>query len=193
MVSSPSSISGKAAPTHQSTGVFISFGSNQSYLQHTPHQLLEMAQDILQRGGDKLGTVSSFWTSNAWPAYTGASDYTNAVCQIMPFDKQPRALLARLHAIEAELGRQRDPSNQWAARTMDLDLLDYNGLITDNDSLISLPHPRIALRDFVLLPLLEVSPNWVHPITCERGDLLLQRLLESGQTNGCIRVGNTGS
>jgi 2-amino-4-hydroxy-6-hydroxymethyldihydropteridine diphosphokinase len=188
MVVSPLTKSGLIAPFAQSTGVYVGLGSNLSHLNQTPNQLLDKAQEMLERGGDKIAAVSSFWTSNAWPAYTGASDYTNAVCKIHPCDDDPASLLARLHSIEAELGRQRDPHNQWASRTMDLDLLDYNGLITDNDDQLKLPHPKIGQRDFVLLPLLEVSPNWVHPNTCERGDILLDRLLQSNQTNGCIRV-----
>lgn len=177
------------APSHHSTGVFIGLGSNLSHLNLTPRQLLDAALDKVEEGGDKVVSVSSCWTSNAWPANTGALDYTNAVCQLLPFDENPAALLARLSSIEAELGRQRDPSNQWASRTMDLDLLDYNGLITESDSSLKLPHPRIAQRDFVLLPLLEVTPNWVHPITCERGDFLLRRLQKSNLTNGCVKLG----
>jgi 2-amino-4-hydroxy-6-hydroxymethyldihydropteridine diphosphokinase len=188
MVGLPSSISGMMVPNHHPTGVFIGFGSNLGHLNLTPHQLLEAALDRIEENGDKIVSVSSCWTSNAWPANTGASDYTNAVCQLLPFDDNPAALLARLYSIEAELGRQRDPSNQWASRTMDLDLLDYNGLITEIDSVLRLPHPRIAQRDFVLLPLLEITPNWVHPITCERGDLLLWRLQKTDLTNGCVKL-----
>jgi 2-amino-4-hydroxy-6-hydroxymethyldihydropteridine diphosphokinase len=184
---SPYTKSRSIAPEDQSTGVYIGLGSNRGHLNQTPHQLLDQARDMLSKGGDLIIATSSFWTSNAWPAFTGASDYTNAVCQILPFDDDPACLLARLHLIEAELGRQRDPLNQWASRTMDLDLLDYNGRITDNDAFLKLPHPRIGERDFVLLPLLELSPNWVHPITCERGDLLLQRLLENKASNNCVR------
>jgi 2-amino-4-hydroxy-6-hydroxymethyldihydropteridine diphosphokinase len=188
MVGSPSSISEMTVPNHHSTGVFIGLGSNLGHLNLTPLQLLDVALDKIEKGGDKIVSVSSCWTSNAWPANTGASDYTNAVCQLLPFDDNPAALLARLYSIEAELGRQRDPSNQWASRTMDLDLLDYNGLITESDSILRLPHPRIAQRDFVLLPLLEITPNWVHPITCERGDFLLRRLQKSDLTNGCVKL-----
>jgi 2-amino-4-hydroxy-6-hydroxymethyldihydropteridine diphosphokinase len=97
------------------------------------------------------------------------------------------SLLERLHKIEAEFGRQRDPQNRWAERTMDLDLLDYNGLVTKNDSFLTLPHPRIAERDFVLLPLMEVCPNWVHPITGIEGGILLRAIKNRDSNNNCRR------
>jgi 2-amino-4-hydroxy-6-hydroxymethyldihydropteridine diphosphokinase len=149
---------------------------------------MEHAILALEKGGDQVAAISSVWASNAWPIGTEASDYINAVCQVLPRDSDPAALLARLHTIEAELGRQRDPRNQWADRTMDLDLLDYNGLIRENDSFLVLPHPRIAERDFVLLPLLEVSPNWVHPNTGIEGRKLLDAIIRSQNSNHCWRL-----
>jgi 2-amino-4-hydroxy-6-hydroxymethyldihydropteridine diphosphokinase len=149
---------------------------------------MEHAILALEKGGDHVAAISSVWTSNAWPIGTEASDYINAVCQVLPRDSDAAALLARLHTIEAELGRQRDPRNQWTNRTMDLDLLDYNGLIRENDSFLVLPHPRIAERDFVLLPLLEVSPNWVHPNTGIEGRKLLDAIIRSQNSNHCRRL-----
>ena len=67
----------------------------------------------------------------------------------------------RLHAIEDRFGRKRGAPN--AARSLDIDLLDYDGRVM-NGALI-LPHPRLSGRGFVLLPLAEVAPNWVHPVT----------------------------
>jgi 2-amino-4-hydroxy-6-hydroxymethyldihydropteridine diphosphokinase len=187
MVISPSSIHGLPALIGQPTGVYIALGSNLGHLNFSSRQIIERALDFLNEGGDQVLAVSSIWTSKAWPARAGASDYTNAVCKVQPQDSDPAALMARLHGIEAELGRQRDPTNQWADRTLDLDLLDYNGQIRENDSFLTLPHPRIAARDFVLLPMLEVSLNWVHPITGIEGRKLLEKIYHSQSENQCQR------
>ncbi|GIU65855.1 hypothetical protein PsB1_0009 [Candidatus Phycosocius spiralis] len=105
-------------------------------------------------------------------------------------DSDPVALLRRLHWIEAILGRTRDVNNQWANRTLDLDLLDYNGMIKDESDCLNLPHPRLQERDFVLRPLLEIAPDWRDPRTGERGKLLLKRLEKTGKLNGCIKLAN---
>jgi 2-amino-4-hydroxy-6-hydroxymethyldihydropteridine diphosphokinase len=188
MVISPSSIIEGPALNGRPAGVYVALGSNLGHTNLSSRQLMDRALDRLEEGGDHVVATSSFWQSNAWPVGTGASDYINAVCQVLPRDNDPAALLARLHGIEAELGRQRDPQNQWVSRTMDLDLLDYNGLIRENDSFLVLPHPRIAERDFVLLPLLEVSPNWVHPITGIEGRKLLAATIQSQSTTHCRRL-----
>ena len=72
------------------------------------------------------------------------------------------AALAALHRIEEQFGRTRNQRNE--ARVLDIDLVDYGGMVTDREDLI-LPHPRMHERAFVLLPLHDVVPEWVHPIT----------------------------
>ena len=72
----------------------------------------------------------------------------------------PPALLAALLAVEARFGRRRGAPN--AARTLDLDLLDYDGTQCVSERL-ALPHPRLHERRFVLAPLAEIAPRWRHP------------------------------
>lgn len=76
-------------------------------------------------------------------------------------DLPPPALLHRLQAIEAQMGRQR--SVRFGPRLIDLDLLSYNDVILETAELV-LPHPRMHLRRFVLEPLAEIAPDWTHPI-----------------------------
>ena len=70
--------------------------------------------------------------------------------------------LAALHAVESNFGRQRRIRNE--ARVLDIDLLDFGGMHSDDMSLL-LPHPRMHQRAFVLLPLQDLAPDWVHPVT----------------------------
>lgn len=130
--------------------------------------------------GLRLTAVSRFWRTPAHPAGSGP-DYVNA-CAAAWVSDAPAALLARLHAIEAALGRER--SGRWAARGIDIDLLAMaDGVLPDPatqdtwralppadqarlapDRLI-LPHPRLQDRGFVLAPLAEIAPGWTHPRT----------------------------
>jgi 2-amino-4-hydroxy-6-hydroxymethyldihydropteridine diphosphokinase len=181
----PSSIINQEHKSAQFSGVYLSLGSNLRYLDQTPRTNLVRALNSLQAGGDKIIASSSLWRSDAWPAGTGAPSFINAVCQISPLDNNPANLLSRLHTIEAKFGRQRNPLNRWNARSLDLDLLDYNGIILQNNSFLELPHPRIHSRDFVLMPLLEISPNWVHPISGTTGRCLLDHLKMLGPMNNC--------
>jgi 2-amino-4-hydroxy-6-hydroxymethyldihydropteridine diphosphokinase len=98
--------------------------------------------------------------------------YVNAVA-IVATALPPAALLDRLLALEARFGRRRGARN--AARTLDLDLLDYHGLQFATPRLV-LPHPRLAERRFVLAPLAEIAPGWRHPRFGRRADALLARL-----------------
>ena len=102
--------------------------------------------------------------------------YVNGVATIAT-DLSPHALLDALQAVEAAFGRTRSMPN--AARTLDLDLLDYNGLEYASVRLV-LPHPRLHERRFVLAPLAEIAPGWRHPrLTFDAGELL--RRLPAGQ------------
>lgn len=83
--------------------------------------------------------------------------FVNACIEIeTPLD--PYALLRALHEIEAECGRDRPSEHRWGPRTLDLDLLAYDDLAVDTPGL-TLPHPRLFERAFVLVPLAEIAPN----------------------------------
>ena len=85
----------------------------------------------------------------------------------------PDQLLATLHGIEMAFGRIRQERNE--ARVLDLDLIDHDGLVRDDDQ-ITLPHPRMHLRTFVLCPLAEIAPGWTHPVLQLSVDELLENL-----------------
>ncbi len=87
--------------------------------------------------------------------------YVNGVAQIETL-LSPGKLLQRLHAIEKAAGRER--AERWGPRTLDLDIIDYDGLVLAEQGL-TLPHPGIAERIFVLKPIAEIEPGWRHPLT----------------------------
>jgi 2-amino-4-hydroxy-6-hydroxymethyldihydropteridine diphosphokinase len=88
-------------------------------------------------------------------------DYLNG-CAILQTSLTPIALLKTLLNIEAQFGRVRH--EPWGARTLDLDILLFDDLILATPSL-QIPHPRMAHRAFVLVPLAEIAPNWIEPVS----------------------------
>ena len=118
--------------------------------------------------------TSKFYVSTAWPD-PADPEFVNAVAEIRT-TLDPATLLKQLHAIEEQLGRRRGASN--APRTLDLDLLDYEGRIEAGPP--RLPHPRLESRGFALIPLADVAPMWRHPVTHRTvGELISD--LEPGQ------------
>ena len=108
--------------------------------------------------GMRLAACSRWYESAPVPP-SGQPPYVNGVLACAGAI-EPTALLAALHAIEAAAGRERGAVN--AARTLDLVIIDMDGMIRlDADPL--LPHPRAHLRAFVLRPLADVAPDWIHP------------------------------
>lgn len=123
--------------------------------------------------------VSRFYKTPCFPANAG-DDFINAAASV-EFFGTPYELLNTLHEIEAQLGRQR--KQRWAARTIDIDLVAFEGRVLPDvtafqhwrskslleqmseapDQLI-LPHPRLHERAFVLVPLNDVAPDWLHPV-----------------------------
>ena len=87
--------------------------------------------------------------------------------------KTPVTLIKTFQVIEKKLQRNRGLKNQ--PRTCDIDIIDYYGKII-NTSIINLPHPRSHLRNFVLYPLSEISPNWKHPALNQTIEFLIKRL-----------------
>ena len=98
--------------------------------------------------------------------------FVNAVAAVET-GLSPAALLEALLGLEAGFGRRRGRRN--AARTLDLDLLDYDGRRCDTPRLV-LPHPRLHERRFVLAPLAEIAPEWRHPLLAASAAELLTRL-----------------
>lgn len=128
----------------------------------------------------RVVAVSRLYRTPAWPPGNGP-DFANAVLMLQ-CGFPAHVLLARLHRMEARVGRVR--GRRWAPRVLDLDLLAQGAAIApdrltlrhwmdlseaaqarDTPETLILPHPRLADRAFVLIPALDVAPDWRHPLT----------------------------
>ncbi|UFN51400.1 2-amino-4-hydroxy-6-hydroxymethyldihydropteridine diphosphokinase [Roseomonas sp. OT10] len=109
--------------------------------------------------GLPLRALSGWWETPADPPDPRSPPYVNGVARLAGL-ADPAALLAGLQALEQGAGRLRPYRN--APRSLDLDLIAVGGVVRDAPDPV-LPHPRAHLRPFVLVPLAEVAPLWVHP------------------------------
>lgn len=151
--------------------ILVALGANLPGAFSTPERALLSAMDEMQRAGLTIAARSRIWLTAPVPA-SDQPDYRNAVIRIET-ELSSIALLNLLHRIEADFGRVRSVRNE--ARVIDLDLLAYGDEIIDTDD-ITLPHPRMHDRAFVLVPLCEIVPEWVHPVLSKPASVLLDNL-----------------
>ncbi|WP_420568550.1 2-amino-4-hydroxy-6-hydroxymethyldihydropteridine diphosphokinase [Thalassovita sp.] len=159
--------------------VVLALGSNQSLDGQGPEQLLRLALAKISASGVRVLRTSRFYETPCFPAGAGP-DYVNAVV-VVDTRQEPGPLLELLHKVEANLGRQRD--RRWGARTVDIDLIAHGQRVlpdvavfrtwlelpldrqqTEAPQQLILPHPRLQDRAFVLVPMLDVAPDWSHPV-----------------------------
>ena len=141
--------------------VFIGVGANLTPVGYdSPRAGCSAALERLANYGIDLVAMSRWYESAPVPK-SDQPWYLNAVA--MATTNRPAAeTLACLHQVEAAFGRVREVRN--AARVLDLDLIDFGELVHDAPEL-TLPHPRMHERAFVLLPMQELAPHWRHPIS----------------------------
>lgn len=152
--------------------VLIALGANLPSSFGTPLQTLEAAVTELVKRGVGVRAKSRWFRSEPVPA-SSQDWYINGVVSIDTSLEAPE-LLELLHDIEAEFGRVRGERN--AARVLDLDLVAYGNLVRQDQGPPEIPHPRMHDRAFVLLPLADIAPDWVHPVTGVGLEALIQRI-----------------
>lgn len=141
--------------------ILAAFGANLPSREGNPPQTYQKALSALKECGVNVVQASRLWQSSPVGTPDDQPWYTNAVMEVettMP----PEALLDTFLQIEADFGRVRTYRN--APKGIDLDLIDYHGKVQTTSDPI-LPHPRMHARGFVLLPLREIAPGWVHPVS----------------------------
>ncbi len=140
--------------------VYIALGSNLGDKQEHINQALEHINALQHT--QLVKSSSLIITSPV--GYTDQDDFLNGVCEVKTLLSAPRLMDALLD-IEKKLGRIR--TTHWGPRTIDLDMLYYDDLVTDDPHII-LPHPRMNERRFVLEPLNEIAPYALHPLLKKR-------------------------
>ena len=151
----------------------VAFGANLA----SPLENIKAAEERLRNEpGLTLKARSGLWLTEPEGGPAGQNWYHNQVL-IYETCLFPEELMTLLLQIEAGLGRVRE--ERWGPRTIDLDLLFLGGAVLESP-LVTLPHPRLHLRGFVLYPLSEAAPGWIHPLLGETAEALLKKLPEGG-------------
>ncbi|MGF1455544.1 MAG: 2-amino-4-hydroxy-6-hydroxymethyldihydropteridine diphosphokinase [Alphaproteobacteria bacterium] len=162
--------------------ILVALGSNLPSIAGESRSTLEAATASLDTGPTNVVARSRVYRSAPVPP-SGQPDFMNAVIALSS-TLAPESLMDRLHTVETQFGRRR--RDRWEARTLDLDLIDYHQFVTIGAShpetpdwpvgALVLPHPRMHQRAFVLRPLLDIVPNWVHPLLQVSARALLDTL-----------------
>ncbi len=139
---------------NQVNSIYLAIGSNLGNKKNN----IEKAKFILSQNNVMILKSSSFYESPSWPNPTFPK-FLNIVLKINT-NLKPLKLLDLCKKIESQLGRKKTSRN--SPRVCDIDILDYNKKVMKNG--LVLPHPRLHTRNFVILPLFEISKDWSHPI-----------------------------
>lgn len=143
-------------PIHK---VYLGLGTN---LGEKEANLRTAINEIEKRIG-KIYSLSAFYTTEPW-GFVSENTFNNAVCCIET-SLSPDELLKETQSIEQEMGRSKKTTNHiYSDRLIDIDILLYDNIIYNTPEL-TIPHPLICERDFVLKPLIEIAPEIIHPIT----------------------------
>jgi 2-amino-4-hydroxy-6-hydroxymethyldihydropteridine diphosphokinase len=139
---------------------FVALGANLPSAVGVPSATIRAAMEQLAALGEVVARSSLYSTEPV--GYRDQPAFINAVVE-MRTALAPGALMEGLLAVERSFGRQRERQIAKGPRTLDLDLLLFDDLILDTETL-TLPHPSMHERRFVLEPLAEIAPGWVHPL-----------------------------
>jgi 2-amino-4-hydroxy-6-hydroxymethyldihydropteridine diphosphokinase len=150
--------------------ILIALGANLPSRAGTPAETIHASRVELADAGVRVHALSPLYETPAWPDPTDPS-FVNAVARVET-TLAPAALLAALQNVEALFGRTRGARN--APRSLDLDIIDLDGRVESGPP--QLPHPRLASRGFVLIPLRDVAPHWRHPVSGLAIDALIAAL-----------------
>ena len=135
--------------------VYLSIGSNKG----NRSVLINKAIDEIEKKVGIIISRSSIYQSKSWGF--DSNDFYN-LCLLIDTDIMPKSLLINLKKIEKSMGRE-DVDGSYSDRLIDIDILFYDNITTDLEDL-KIPHPKIEIRKFVLVPMLEIANDYVHPI-----------------------------
>lgn len=159
--------------------LYIGLGSNLGDKLKNIH----LACDLIQSKIGDIKLKSHIYKSPPW-GFESKDEFYNSV--ILVYTKlSPSHLLMEIKKIERFLGRDNSYKIGYSSRLIDIDIIDYNGVLFEND-LLSIPHPHLHSRNFVLYPLYDINNEWIHPINGKSISLLIQELNDNDKIEKVI-------
>lgn len=156
--------------------VYLSLGSNMG---DKRENLLEAIKKVGELENTEVVKSSTILETEPF-GYIEQDNFLNACLEVKTL-LTPQEFLSSILKIELDMGRVREI--KWGPRVIDIDILFYDAEIIQEDNL-AVPHPWICEREFVLEPLSEIAPNYVHPLERKTIMMLARKLKESGKGNG---------
>ena len=157
--------------------LLLGLGSNLSSNFGNRFENIDLAISYLQSHKIQLLKKSSFYETLSYPDIKNPK-FINVVIEVLT-DLPKEEFTSVLISIEETLERKRNQKNE--PRTCDIDIIDYNGKVMNficKGLIFKVPHEKLIYRNFVLFPLHEIAPNWIHPITKEKISNLIAKLPE---------------
>ena len=151
--------------------IHLNIGSNLESKYGSKFDNISIAINLLIESKIKINKISNFYETPSYPN-KNFPKFINIGLTI-DYDDTHFNLLKKIKLIEKKLGRIRAKKND--PRILDIDIIDFNSEINEDNKLI-LPHPKCHLRNFVLFPILQIDPNWSHPILKKNARFLINKL-----------------
>ena len=151
--------------------IYINIGSNLNSSKGNRFFNLKKSLELITLENIKIIKISSIYETPSYPNKKNPKFLNIGISIKCKYS--PANLIKKFNKIEKKLHRIRGIRNQ--PRTCDIDLIDYDGKVINSKNLI-LPHSKAHLRNFVLYPIKEMSPNWIHPLLNKRIDFLIKKL-----------------
>ena len=156
------------------TEIVLHLGSNLG----DRHDQLQSALTLIKKFIGTISDVSSIYETAAWGHVPQAAFLNMAIKATTSLE--PHKLIKYTQAIETLLGK--DIQERWGPRSIDIDILFYGDTIIDTEHL-QIPHPRLQDRNFVLVPLLDITPDWEHPILLKQICILHDECTDDGKVD----------
>tara|TARA_Y100000591_G_C21473609_1_gene516919 strand:- start:123 stop:641 length:519 start_codon:yes stop_codon:yes gene_type:complete len=156
--------------------IHLNIGSNLSSIHGSRYDNILIAVQLLIETNLKIKKISNFYETPSYPnqklpKFLNVGILVNKNLNLSKLHKD-------INLIQKKIGRIKAKKND--PRVIDIDIIDFNGLIKDSKNLI-LPHPRAHLRNFVLYPILEIDPKWSHPILKKNAQYLINNLSQKSR------------
>mgnify|MGYP001429479222 CR=1 FL=1 len=156
--------------------IHLNIGSNLDSKYGSKFENISIAVDLLKQSKFKIKKISNFYKTPSYPN-KNLPKFAN-IGLLGEYDLDQNDLIKEISLIEKKIGRIKSKKNE--PRVCDIDIIDFNGLIKNND-LLKLPHPRCHLRNFVLYPIKELDPKWIHPVLKKNVDFLINELSQNSR------------